>query len=51
MAGINIPNYDDVRQDIGFKNVYLANCLPSPKASSMLFLDVEDAEIIVKLSK
>ena len=45
-AGINIPNYDDVRETEGFKNVYLDNAIGTPKMSSMQFATEEQAKTI-----
>lgn len=39
--GINIPNYDDIRQVEGFKNVYLDNAMPKANKSSMQYVTEE----------
>ncbi len=45
--GINLPNYDDIRQKCGFKNVNLGNAYSLPeKNSSVPFLNESDNEIV-----
>ena len=48
--GINIPNYDDIRMNFGFKNVNLGNVYPAPKASTIQFLREDDVNLICKYS-
>lgn len=44
--GINIPNYDDIRCDEGFKNVYLGNAMASVSMKTVQFATEEQAKIL-----
>lgn len=48
--GINIPNYDDIRDNDGYKNVNLGNMYPKRKMKDMIFLKQEDAEHMIEHS-
>lgn len=47
--GINIPNYDDIRQELGFKNVHLGNC--APKLKETQYLSPEDSKHLIAWSE
>jgi len=48
-AGINIPNYDDIRLNIGFKNVSLGNILNAKSGNEPItFIHSDDFELFNK---
>jgi dipeptidyl-peptidase-3 len=49
--GINIPNYDDIRQDIGFKNVTLGNAMIKAKKENLLWAPEEIRDLLVDNSE
>lgn len=46
--GINIPNYDDIRESEGFKNVFLLNSLGSYQVSNVEFATPEQGKILAE---
>lgn len=49
-AGINIPNYDDIRLTVGFKNVSLGNILSSKSSNEKItFLEDKDLPLFEQL--
>ena len=49
--GINIPNYDDIRENLGFKNVNLGNAYGTPTKKSLLFVPEKEADNHIKYFK
>lgn len=45
--GINIPNYDDIRVNEGFKNVNLGNAYGKVSATKLLYLTESDKQLII----
>ena len=43
--GINIPNYADVQETVGFKNISLANAYPSFTKKNIIFFNDNDSNI------
>lgn len=46
--GINIPNYDDIRDNEGFKNVFLGNSMPSYTIDSVQFATDVQSKILAE---
>ena len=46
--GINIPNYDDIRERYGYKNVTIGNNQPSFKVDKIKFMPEEDKPLLEK---
>lgn len=46
--GINIPNYDDIRENEGFKNVFLNNSLGSYTMNAVQFATEEQSAILTE---
>lgn len=44
--GKNLPNYEDVRQNYGYKNLNLGNCYSTPKATLNSFVTKEEEDIL-----
>lgn len=45
---IVLPNFEEVREEEGLKNIYLGNTLVRPKLNNIAFFATEDKESYIK---
>lgn len=46
--GINIPNYDDIRENYGFKNVTIGNNIPIASKTNLDFMNEDEKDDFIK---
>jgi dipeptidyl-peptidase-3 len=49
--GINIPNYSEVQETDGFKNVSLSNAFPRFSAENLFFCNEKDIELLTQIGQ
>jgi dipeptidyl-peptidase-3 len=49
-VGINIPNYDEIREKLGFKNVNLGNVYGKPTKESLQYISEAEIDLHLKYS-
>lgn len=49
--GINIPNYSEIKENDGFKNISLSNAYPGYTHENLIFSTEKDIELLINIGK